>query len=157
MKGTPLAIASKGIIIGFNATAEPGAQRLAELEGISIRYYNVIYTLVDDVSKALKGMLKPVRVEVIDGQAEVRAVFSSGKKTNVAGSYITEGKATRGVSVRVKRQGKVITESVVNSLRRFKEDAREVSTGFECGVGVDGFNDFKVGDTLEFFRIVEKD
>ncbi|MEK7354344.1 MAG: translation initiation factor IF-2, partial [Chloroflexota bacterium] len=150
-----LAIASKGIIIGFNATAEPGAQRLAELEGISIRYYNVIYTLVDDVSKALKGMLKPVRVEVIDGQAEVRAVFSSGKKTNVAGSYITEGKATRGVSVRVKRQGKIIAESVVNSLRRFKEDAREVTTGFECGVGVDGFNDFKVGDTLEFFRIAE--
>ncbi|OGO24071.1 MAG: translation initiation factor IF-2 [Chloroflexi bacterium RBG_16_51_9] len=152
-----LAIASKGIIIAFNATAEPGAQRLAELEGISIRYYNVIYALVDDVSKALKGMLKPVRVEVIDGQAEVRAVFGSGKKTNVAGSYITDGKVTRGVSVRVKRQGKVIVESVVNSLRRFKEDAREVTTGFECGVGVDGFNDFKVGDTLEFFRTVEKD
>ncbi len=150
-----LAIASKGIIIGFNATAEPGAQRLAELEGVSIRYYNVIYTLVDDVSKALKGMLKPVHVEVIDGQAEVRAVFSSGKKTNVAGSYITEGKATRGGSVRVKRQGKIVAESVVNSLRRFKEDAREVTAGFECGVGVDGFNDFKVGDNLEFFRIVE--
>jgi translation initiation factor IF-2 len=150
-----LAIASKGIIIGFNTTAEPGAQRLAELEGVSIRYYDVIYTLVDDVTKALKGMLKPSRVEVIEGQAEVRAIFSSVKKTKVAGVYVTEGKVTRGVSVRVKRQGEKIAESVVNSLRRFKEDAREVASGYECGVGVEGFNDFKVGDTLEFFRVVE--
>ncbi|HLB27593.1 MAG TPA: translation initiation factor IF-2, partial [Dehalococcoidales bacterium] len=150
-----LAIASKGIIIGFSTTAEPGAQRMAELEGISIRYYNVIYTLVDDVTKALKGMLKPTRVEVIDGHADVRAVFTSGKKAMIAGAYVTDGKATRGVSVRVKRQGKVVHESTVSSLRRFKEDAREVTTGFECGVGVDGFNDFKEGDVLEFFRIEE--
>ena len=152
-----LAIASKGIIIGFSTTAESGAQRLAELEGVSIRYYDVIYTLVDDVSKALKGMLKPVRIEVIEGKAEVRAVFTSGKKTNVAGAYITEGKATRGVSVRVKRQGKLVAESVVNSLRRFKEDAREVAAGYECGVGVEGYNDFEVGDALEFYRIKEAD
>jgi translation initiation factor IF-2 len=150
-----LAIASKGIIIGFSTTAEPGAQRLAEHEGISIRYYDVIYSLVDDVTKALKGMLKPVQIEVIEGKAEVRAVFTSGKKVKIAGSYITDGKATRGASIRVKRQGKIIADSIVESLRRFKEDAREVSAGYECGVGVQGFNDFEVGDSLEFYRIKE--
>jgi len=150
-----LAIASKGIIIGFNTTAEAGAQRSAEQAGISIRHYNVIYGMVDDVVKALKGMLKPVSVEVIDGLAEVREVFSSGKKTKVAGVYVTEGRVTRNVSARVKRQGKVIATATVNSLRRFKEDAREVAAGYECGVGFDGFNDFNVGDILEFFRLVE--
>jgi translation initiation factor IF-2 len=150
-----LAIASKGIIIGFNTESEPGAQRLADSEGVSIRYYNVIYNLVDDVSKALKGMLEPSKVEVIDGRAEVRAVFSSGKKSKVAGAYVTEGKASVGVSVRVQRQGETVYESVVSSLRRFKDDVREVTTGLECGVGVKDFNEFEVGDILEFFRIEE--
>ena len=147
-----LAIASKGIIIGFNNESEPGAQRLAELEGVSIRYYDVIYNLVDDVSKALKGMLEPSQVEVIDGRAEVRAIFPSGKKDKVAGVYVSEGKVTRGVSVRVQRQGETVYESVVSSLRRFKDDVREVTSGYECGVGVKDFNDCEVGDTLEFFR-----
>ena len=151
-----LAIASKGIIIGFNTQSEPGAQRLADLEGVSIRYYNVIYNLVDDVSKALKGMLEPSKVEVIDGRAEVRAIFSSGKKSKVAGAYISEGKATIGVSVRVQRQGKTVYGSVVSSLRRFKDDVREVTSGLECGVGVKDFNEFEVGDMLEFYRIEEK-
>jgi len=150
-----LAIASKGIIIGFNTQSEPGAQRLADLEGVSIRYYNVIYNLVDDVSKALKGMLEPSKVEVIDGRAEVRAIFSSGKKSKVAGAYISEGKATIGVSVRVQRQGKTVYGSVVSSLRRFKDDVREVTSGLECGVGVKDFNEFEVGDMLEFYRIEE--
>ncbi len=150
-----LAIASKGIIIGFNTNSEPGAQRLAELEGVSIRYYNVIYNLIDDVSKALKGMLEPSYVEVIDGRAEIRAVFSSGKKGKVAGVYVSEGKVSRGVSVRVLRGSKVITQSIVSSLKRFKDDAREVTSGYECGLGINDFNEFEIGDILEFFRTEE--
>jgi len=148
-----LAIASKGLIIGFNTNAEPGARRLAELEGVSIRYYDVIYNLVDDVGKALKGMLEPSEVEVITGRAEVRAVFPAGKRYKAAGVYVTEGTLGRGSSVRVLRGDKVLSESTVSSLRRFKDDVREVATGYECGVGINDFNDFEVGDILEFFKI----
>ncbi len=150
-----LAIASKGIIIGFSTGIEPGAQHLADLEDVSIRYYDIIYNLVDDVNKALKGMLEPTKVEVIDGRAEVRAIFTSGKKDKVAGVYITEGKVSRGISVRVKRKEETLYESVVSSLRRFKDDVREVAAGYECGVGIKDFNEFEVGDTLEFLRIEE--
>ena len=151
-----LAIASKGIVIGFNSAAETGAQRLAELEGVSIRHYEIIYNLVDDVSKALKGMLKPIQVEVIEGRAEIREVFSSGKRIKIAGSYVTEGKATRGIQVRVRRQAEMVDETVVSSLRRFKDDAREVTAGYECGITLRDFNEFEVGDILEFFRIEEE-
>jgi len=147
-----LAIASKGLIIGFCTGIEPGARRLADVEGIDIRYYDVIYNLVDDVGKALKGMLEPTYSEVIDGQAEVRAIFSSGKKTKVAGVYVTEGKVTRGASVRVLRQEQMVCESIVSSLKRFKDDVKEVAAGYECGVGIEDFYDFQVGDILEFFR-----
>jgi translation initiation factor IF-2 len=150
-----LAVASKGIIIGFNTGSEPGAQRMAELEGINIRYYNVIYSLQEDISKALTGMLEPTQVEVIDGRAEVRAVFSSGKKDNIAGVYVTEGQIRRGDSVRVRRNGDTIHETMVASLRRFKDDVREVATGYECGVGLRDYDEFEVGDILEFFRIEE--
>jgi len=147
-----LAIASKGLIIGFNTGCEPGAQRSAEREGVTIRNYDVIYNLVDDVGKALKGMLEPSYVEVIDGRAEVRAVFSSGKKANVAGVYVSEGKVSRGSSVKVWRQEQLICESSVNSLRRFKDDVKEVAAGYECGVGFKDFSEFQVGDVLESFR-----
>ncbi len=150
-----LAIASRALVIGFSTQSEPGARRLAGLQGVSIRYYDVIYKLVEDVGKALQGMLEPVKVEVIDGRAEVRAVFSAGKKQAIAGLYVTEGKIRRGVSVRVRRQKETISESTVISLRRFKEDVNEVAAGYECGVGLKDFNDFKVGDILEFFRIEE--
>ncbi len=150
-----LAIASRAVIIGFNTKAETGARRQAELEGVSIRYYDVIYNMVDDVTKAVQGMLEPSYVEVIDGRAEVRAVFSAGKRAKVAGVYVSEGRITRGVSVRVKRAGETVSESVVSSLRRFKDDVREVATGYECGVGVRDFEDFEVGDILEFFRTEE--
>ena len=150
-----LAVASKGIIIGFNTGSEPGAQRMAELEGINIRYYDVIYNLQEDVSKALTGMLEPTQVEVVDGRAEVRAVFSSGKKDNIAGVYVTEGQVRRGDSVRVQRNGETIRETMVASLRRFKDDVREVATGYECGVGLRDYDEFEVGDVLEFFRIEE--
>jgi len=147
-----LAIASKGLIIGFNTGTEPGARRLADVEGVSIRHYDVIYNLADDVSKALKGMLEPSYIDVIEGRAEVRAVFSTTKKQKVAGVYVTEGKVSRGISVKVKRQEQVACESTVSSLRHFKDDVKEVSAGSECGVGVKDFSDFQVGDVLEFFR-----
>jgi len=146
-----LAIASKGLVIGFNTGCEPGAQRLAEREGVTIRNYDVIYNLVDDVGKAVKGMLKPSYVEVIDGRAEVRAVFPTGRKGHVAGIYVSEGKVSRGSSVRLWRQQQLLCESTVNSLRRFKDDVKEVAAGYECGVGVKDFDDFQVGDILEFF------
>ena len=150
-----LAIASKAVIIGFNTGSEIGARRLAELEGVSIRYYDVIYNLVDDIAKALKGMLEPTYVEVIEGHAEVRAIFSLSRREKVAGVYVTEGRMVRGASIRVLRNGQVVHESVVSSLRRFKEDAREVASGYECGVGARGFTDFEVGDVLEVFRTEE--
>ena len=150
-----LAIASKGLIIGFNADSEPGARRLAELEGVSIRYYDVIYNLADDVSKALEGMLEPSQVEVIDGRAEIRVIFSATKRQKIAGVHVSEGKVSRGASVRVLRQQEVVGESVVSSLRRFKDDVREVTAGYECGVGLRDFSEFEVGDILEFFRIEE--
>lgn len=148
-----LALASKAVIVGFNTTVETGAKRLAEREGVSVRLYEIIYNLIEDVDKALKGMLEPSEVEVIDGHAEVRAIFPAGKKEKAAGVYITEGKVIRGSSVRVMRGGQKIHESIVTSLRRFKDDVREVTSGYECGVGVQGFSDFQIGDTLEFFHI----
>jgi len=147
-----LAIASKGLIVGFGTGVEAGARRLADVEGVDIRHYDVIYNLVDDVDKALKGMLAPSYVEVIDGRAEIRAVFSSGKMGKVAGAYVTEGKISRGISARVWRQEQVVCESTVSSLRRFKDDVKEVTAGYECGVGIEDFTEFQVGDILEFFR-----
>lgn len=150
-----LALASKGIIIGFNSTPDAGAKRLAEREGISIRSYGVIYQIIDDVNNALKGLLTPSQTEVISGRAEVRQVFPASKKQNAAGSYVIEGKLNRGSSLRVKRKNKVVIESVAESLRRFKEDVTEVATGYECGVVVKGFDDFQVGDVLEFYKTEE--
>ncbi len=150
-----LAAASHGIIIGFNTETETGARRLAEIEGVSIRNYEVIYNLLDDVSKALKGMLEPTRVEVIEGRAEIRDIFPAAKKVKVAGVYVTEGKISRGASVRVRRNDKILSESEASSLRRFKDDVREVAAGYECGVTIKDFNEYEVGDVLEFFRIEE--
>jgi translation initiation factor IF-2 len=147
-----LALASNGIIVGFNTRPEPGAQRLADLEKISIRYYNVIYELVKDVEKALKGMLEPTYAEVIVGQAEVRAIFGKGKKGKVAGVAVKEGKASRDTSVRILRKGETIFESRVNSLKRFKNDVKEVPTGQECGVGIENFSEFQPGDIIQFYR-----
>jgi len=147
-----LAIASKGLIIGFGVSSEPGARQLAEAEGIDIRHYDVIYNLVDDIEKALKGMLEPTYIDTIEGRAEVKAIFSAGKAGKVAGAHVAEGKVNRGIAVKVRRGEEVVCESVVNSLRRFKDDIKEVSAGLECGVGVEGFNDFEIGDILEFFR-----
>jgi len=147
-----LAIASKGLIIGFGTGVEAGARRMADAEGVDIHIYDVIYNLVDDVDKALKGLLEPHYVDVIEARAEVRAVFSTGKKKKIAGLMVTEGKISRGASVRVRRGDKLLLESTIDSLRRFKDDVTEVAAGYECGVGIKDFGEFEVGDTLEFFR-----
>ncbi|HEY81949.1 MAG TPA: translation initiation factor IF-2 [Dehalococcoidia bacterium] len=151
-----LASASKGLVIGFGVGTEEGARRLASVEGIDIRHYDVIYNLIDDVDKALKGLLEPEYAEVIEGRAEVRAVFPAAKGAQVAGIYVNEGKVTRNAQVRVRRGEEVVIESTVSSLRRFKDDVREVTAGYECGIGIKDFNDFKVGDILEFFRIEKR-
>jgi translation initiation factor IF-2 len=148
-----LAAASHGLIIGFNVTTTEGARRLATTSGVSIRHYKIIYNLTDDVEKALKGMLEPTFVEVIEGQATVQAVFSATKGAKVAGVMVNDGKVTRNVSVRVRRGKEVLADSKVSSLKRFKDDAKEVAAGYECGVGIKDFNDFQVGDVLEFYRM----
>ncbi len=146
-----LAMASEAIVIGFNARVEPGARRLADQEGVDIRMYEVIYELVDDVRKALVGMLERKLVEVIEAHAEIRQIFRLGKHGAVAGVFVRDGKIARSNSVRVLRGGEKVFESSISSLRRFKEDVREVASGFECGVSVEGFSDFKEADILEFF------
>jgi translation initiation factor IF-2 len=147
-----LAMASKAVIVGFNSKPEPGASRLAEQESISIRQYSVIYKLIEDVEKALKGLLEPEFADIVVGQAEVKTVFEAGKKGQIAGAQIKEGKATRDSQVRVIRGGKVIAESRVGGLRRFKDDVKEVTTGMECGVKLESFNSFETGDILQFVR-----
>jgi len=146
-----LAIASKGIIIGFNTRPEPGAKRLAEHEGVDVRSYQVIYTLVEDVEKALAGMLEPTYVDVVEGHGEVRATFST-RQGKIAGVYVTDGKISRGASARVLRKGQPVFEGQVSSLKHFKDNVREIAAGFECGVGVEGFPEFEVGDIIETYR-----
>jgi translation initiation factor IF-2 len=148
-----LAAASNGLIIGFNVTAQEGAKHAATAAGVDIRYYNIIYTLTDDISKALKGLLEPTYTEVIEGVSETIAVFPAGKTGKVAGVRVTEGKITRSSHVRVRRGKEILADSTVSSLKRFKDDVREVTAGFECGVGVEGFHDFKIGDVLQFYRM----
>jgi translation initiation factor IF-2 len=148
-----LAAASNGLIVGFGVSADEAARRLASTEGVDIRQYDVIYNVVDDVEKALKGLLEPELVEVIEGHAEIRAVFSAPKGAQVAGVYVLDGKVSRNSSARVRRGEEVISDTAVSSLRRFKDDVREVATGYECGISLKDFGDFQVGDLLEFYRI----
>ncbi len=147
-----LASASNGIIIGFNSPASPGASQLANMQGVGIQHYDVIYRLIEDVDRTLRGMLEPTYAEVLSGRAEVRAVFPRSKLGKIAGLYVTEGKASRDAHVKILRQSKVIYESRVTSLKRFKEDVSEVSTGLECGLGLEGTAGFQIGDIIEFYR-----
>ncbi len=146
-----LAVASKAIIVGFNVRQETGAVRRAEVEGVDVRLYNVIYELVDDIQKALTGMLEPVYRTVLEGRAEVRQLFRIGRNEFAAGCYVTDGKVTRGATARVLRGGQAVHESRIVSLRRFKDDVREVAAGFECGIGVEGFSTFQQGDIIEAY------
>jgi len=146
-----LAAASKAIILGFGVTVEAKARRLAEQERVDVRTYRVIYDLLGDVEQALRGMLTPKVEEVVLGRAEVRELFRVPRVGTVAGSYVLEGKVARNAQARVLRDGAVIHEGPIASLRRFKDDVREVQAGFECGIGLERFNDLKVGDQLEIF------
>jgi translation initiation factor IF-2 len=125
---------------------------MAEAEGVDIRLYEVIYDLVDNVEKAMKGMLEPTSVEVVEGHAEVRAIFPAGRRGRAAGVYVSDGKVARGALARIIRHGEVAFESSMASLRRFKDDVKEVPAGFECGVGIEGYNDFEIGDVIELYR-----
>ena len=147
-----LASASKGIIIGFDTPTSPGATQLANVEAVGIQHYDVIYKLIEDMDRTLKGMLEPTYTEVLRGRAEVRAVFPSSKLGKIAGVYVTEGKIWRDAQVKILRQNKTVGESRVSSLKRFKEDVTEVSAGLECGLGIEGSIDFQTGDIIEFYR-----
>lgn len=150
-----LASASKAIVIGFSVQADPAARRLAEAEGVSIRIYDIIYRLTEDIEKALKGMLEPEEKEILVGHAEVRQVFRISKVGNVAGCRVTDGEIRRNARVRIKRGKDVLAESTISSLKHLQEDVREVRSGFECGIAVKGFDAFEVGDIIECY-IVEK-
>ena len=146
-----LASASKAIIIAFNVKTEPGAHGAADVQGVDIRQYNVIYNVVDDVRKALVGMLGPRFREVIHGHAEVRQVFAVRKGGAAAGCYVTDGQITRNSQIRVLRNGQSIWQGRIGTLRRVKDDVREVASGYECGILLDGFSDFAEGDVIEAF------
>ena len=148
-----LASASKAVVIGFNTKLDPGAERAVDASGVDVRIYDVIYKLTDDLSAAMKGMLAPKLVEQIEGRAEVRMVIKAGKAGNVAGSYVVEGRIVRGAPVRLFRGGKLLEEARVESLKRFKDDVREVATGFECGIGL-GNVDIAEGDLIECYQMV---
>ncbi|MBI5081810.1 MAG: translation initiation factor IF-2 [Chloroflexi bacterium] len=146
-----LATASKAIIVGFAVQADAAATRLAEKNGVSIRLYDVIYRLTEDVEKALKGMLEPEYEEVLIGKAEVRLVIRIPKIGNIAGAYVRDGELKRNATVRVMRGGQKLFEGKLSSLKHVKDDVREVKQGFECGIGVDGFESFRTGDLIEFY------
>lgn len=148
-----LASASKAIVVGFNVQADAAARRLAESEGVSIRTYDIIYRLTEDIEKALKGMLEPEHREVVIGRAQVLAVFPVSKLGKVAGCRVSEGEIRRNANIRVYRNGNVIFEGEIASLRHQKEDVREIRQGYECGIGVRNFNDFQPGDVLECYVI----
>ena len=145
-----LASASNAIVVGFSTKLDPQARRTAEAEKVDVRLYDIIYQLTDDIEKALSGLLEPEQVEVIEGRAEVRQVIKVGKSQVIAGSYVTDGRIVRS-GARVWRSGKVIATDRIESLRRFRDDVREVATGFECGIALAGFNDLQEGDVIECF------
>ncbi|HEX5128826.1 MAG TPA: translation initiation factor IF-2, partial [Usitatibacter sp.] len=150
-----LALASKAVVIGFNSRADAAARKLAEHSGVDIRYYNIIYEAVDDVKAAINGMLAPERKESVLGTVEVRNVFRISRVGTVAGCMVTDGVVRRGAAVRLVRGGVVVHTGELDSLKRFKDDVREVKAGFECGLSLKGFNDVQVGDQIEVFEVVE--
>ncbi len=150
-----LAAASEAVLIGFNTTLATGARQAADRLGVDVREYNIIYALLDDIHAAMEGLLEPELVEESLGTIEVRAVFSVGKGA-VAGCYIQNGKAIRNCKVRVRRKDQVVFEGNLDSLKRMREDVREVNSGYECGIGIDNFNAWEEGDIIETYRMVTK-
>jgi len=146
-----LASTADAIVIGFNVRPEPTASALAKKYNVEIKLYTIIYDLIEDIKKALKGMLEPVYEEIVQGRAQVRDLFKVPKVGTIAGCMVTEGQITRGANVRLLRDNVVVFEGKVDSLKRFKEDVREVQSGYECGIGLSGFNDIKTGDVIEAY------
>jgi len=146
-----LGAAAKGLVIAFNVRIEPGARRAADAQGVEIRSYNVIYHLTEEIERVLSGMLEPEYREVILGEVEVRQVFKVARQASVAGAYVTSGSIPRNAQVRIFRERQLIHEGRLESLRRFKDDVREVQTGYECGIQVTAFTDFKEGDVVQAY------
>jgi translation initiation factor IF-2 len=148
-----LASASDAVVVGFNARPDTGAQRAIEATGVDVRLYDVIYKLTDDIGQALKGLLTPKLVEQVEGHAEVRMVIRAGRAGNVAGSYVTDGRILRGTEARLLRGGTLVADTRITSLKRFKDDVREVAAGYECGIGLDA-EDIAEGDVIECYQMV---
>src|SRR3989338_7094237 len=152
-----LAASTNAIVIGFHVSVDANAQKAATDQGVDIRLYEIIYKITEDLEKAVLGLLEPEKEEVKLGVAEVRKIFTYGKGNKIAGCYVTEGKVQRNQIAKVKRSGKIIFEGKIDGLKRFKDDAREVQTGFECGISFDQFQDLEEGDQVECFTIIEKE
>jgi translation initiation factor IF-2 len=150
-----LASVSNAIIIGFNVRPNPKVRDLAHEHGVEIKFYDVIYNVVNDIKKAIVGLMEPTYEEHLLGRAEVRETFNVAKVGTVAGSYVTDGKIDRAEPVRLLRDGVVICDGKIGSLRRFKDDVKEVQKGFECGIGIENYNDIKIGDVIECYRVEE--
>ncbi|GAC1337596.1 MAG: hypothetical protein NVSMB29_02180 [Candidatus Dormibacteria bacterium] len=150
------AAATDAIVIGFNVRADPAVQRAAEEQGVDVRYYDVIYQITDDIEKAIKGMYEPTFIEVYQGRAEVRQIFTVGGRPSIAGSNVTDGRITRSAIVKVLREGREIATSKVSQLRRFKDDVREVARGYDCGITLEDFAEFQAGDLIEAYTIEQQ-
>jgi translation initiation factor IF-2 len=150
-----LAAASDALIIGFNVRPSAKVSDLAKTENVDLRFYDVIYHALDDIKKAMVGMLEPTFVEKVIGSAEVRQTFHVPKVGTIAGCYVTDGKIDRNGRIRLLRDGVIVSTGKISSLKRFKDDAREVQAGYECGIGIENYNDIKVGDQFEVFVMEE--
>ena len=150
-----LASASKAIVICFNVRANPVVKALAGKENVDLRFYDVIYKVIEDIRSAMEGLLEPVYNENIIGRADIKQIFHVSKVGTIAGCYVTDGKIERGAKVRLLRDDVVIFDGNLSSLKRFKDDVKDVSSGFECGVGLENYNDIKPGDVFEFYTLEE--
>ncbi|MDR7387317.1 MAG: translation initiation factor IF-2, partial [Armatimonadota bacterium] len=151
-----LAAASRAVVLGFNVRPDPAARKLAEQEGVDVRLYRIIYEALDDVQALVKGLAAPKVTEVVLGRAEVRRIFHISRVGTVAGCYVVDGRISRSAQVRLIRDGAVVYEGRLASLRRFKDDVREVAAGFECGMVLENFQDIKEGDVIEAYAVQEQ-
>ena len=150
-----LANSSKGFIVGFNVRAIPQARDMAKQEGVDIKYYSIIYELIDDIKNLLSGLLKPDITENITGYVEIREIFSISKIGNIAGCFVKEGLISRNSKIRILRDNIVIHNGTISSLKRFKNEVKEVKAGYECGIMIENYSDIKVNDIIETFEVVE--
>ncbi|MBU3760052.1 MAG: translation initiation factor IF-2, partial [Candidatus Omnitrophica bacterium] len=148
-----LAAASDAVIIGFHVKADQKAEQLSQKEGVDIRFYNIIYEAVENITKAMEGLLAPTLEEVIEGNIELRKIFKSSKVGNIGGGMVTKGRVVRNNPVRVIRDNIIVFEGKLAALKRFKDDVREVAEGYECGISLNGFDDIREGDIIESYRV----